>query len=1320
MAQNPILDELRKMSPQQTPEEPAEEAPQDVGTARKLAAMGIRVVSPFAGKLLGLAGGAIGATGGTVAAPGPGTALGALGGYSLGSAVGSGAGEALAEVVEGSPLSASKIGLETVLGGTGIPFISKAKRGLTAIGLGAGTIHAGNVARHLVDGQSIGEAVKPQGWMEWASPVLGGGMAKYVHGAEKAKAAKAGAAAPAPAPAAEPMRDPHPKDVEIILRKLQKKVPLLPKEKEIYTHLDKKVRDSYPKDTYMASDQVRSAVEIANDQEAARLKSIDDQTVANMEAWLAKQKEIKAKNEAAELDKLTKGAKPRKTSIRRSGKDSAGNNVSTTFVTAEDAAAEEAARLAADEKSKGAVPKKTTIRQTETDSQGRQISTTLQTAEDAEKEAARLQAIRDAQDGKVPVVSTSETITAETPEGGKASKTTKFVDPPEENPDGEDISTVERLFKANTPAPPKPAPAAPVKLPDAPQEPSAPETPTAPPKRPEQVQLESLTEDLKKADPGSKRAKDIQKAIKRLNDAGHYLPEEAPKAPPQTETPAPTAPEAPKVASPKEVTAQARGIQAEVSSQIQKELDNLRNGEPGGEHVVITLPSGGTYKIVRSERALQEVLKRLARPGLQNSQVSQNPAVIDPLKKVGVKGEELWTDIAKDKLASAEVPPEAPQTPPKGGLRVGKGKAPATPKEPAVEAPSAPEGAPTEPTAAADTPAPTPKAPEPVTTETPEQPKAAPASKFGSTREERVSKLLEGVPEEQLTPELRQQADELAAAGEAYEAAKAASEADPGNVKLQAAKSAAGGSAQVLNRAFQKIVKGLKPAVAAPEGAPAKGGLKVQPIEEPTSVGSSMDPNKPLLTYQDLVDKYKISLRNLERAVRSKNLEGIRFGRSIRFHPDEVERWLKAGGVSGGRQAGFSTVDAMMRIASAGAGAHVGAQQDQEHPLRGALLGGAAGFVAPSVAKGVYNAATSGNVKENLKKAWEETPNIYRFNLLSAPESLAPNVAAPYGSGVMASIEKLLSGDRRALEVLESYADPQKNFAGLGEAWNEARQRILSNERADMTSGGFGGMTDEALALPGTMMTTSDVAVQNKFKNAGFSDDVSREVTMTSEPYTSFGKAPLNFVRGGGTIAKLMLPFSRTAANIVEQGLERVPGVGIAMEMAKPENMRASKLGMGVKQGMGVGVFLIAKKIGENVDPSNPESVRQAQKWISNMAGQYSMIASAGFAAGQAELAGKNPHETWVENNVGDPSTIAKSILSDFPLPATRAPLDIIDSGIGIATQKPAHPDLPFPSNYLPRAVVPGFVRSAESEQAQAADEFLRRLLGQTSQEEEQ
>jgi hypothetical protein len=382
--------------------------------------------------------------------------------------------------------------------------------------------------------------------------------------------------------------------------------------------------------------------------------------------------------------------------------------------------------------------------------------------------------------------------------------------------------------------------------------------------------------------------------------------------------------------------------------------------------------------------------------------------------------------------------------------------------------------------------------------------------------------------------------------------------------------------------------------------------------------------------------------------------------------------------------------------AGAAVGGVVGAQQDPlgnkpMSALAGGLTGGLMGAALPSlpgVVSGLLKMgaapAALANIEEKisspegLKAAARHIastlPSMQRFNYLFNVHGLTANaIGGPVGSGVMAAVEHILSGDSRGWAVLKQmtptnfgrmYMDSLQEASDLIE--HSAEGTMVG--RADtMGLGEMGGHTatklDHLLSLPGMAMTAGDVTVRKMLVNAGFSEEEARIITLTSEPFTRSG---LSGAHARGWLTSMLFPFKRTPINIAEQGLLRTPGIGFlmhGMEGAPAASLRQQV----VQQGLGAGSGYLGYELGKNM---SPENARVYRRYISNLGGQYSAPVTLGFGLGQAARLG-----------TPDATTVARQVEQALPLPST--------SPIAEWGRLAAHPT----TAAVPRGAYPGIFR---------------------------
>jgi hypothetical protein len=356
-----------------------------------------------------------------------------------------------------------------------------------------------------------------------------------------------------------------------------------------------------------------------------------------------------------------------------------------------------------------------------------------------------------------------------------------------------------------------------------------------------------------------------------------------------------------------------------------------------------------------------------------------------------------------------------------------------------------------------------------------------------------------------------------------------------------------------------------------------------------------------------------------------------------------------------------------------GIGAATGIALDPEHPIAAGATGAFAGALLPSALSKLPAAlskmATTAGQNEVVKEVFKFAPTWQRFSLLADAEGLAANaVAAPWGSGIMASIERAFNGDPRGMTALKLLSDIPSYLKGLKANWQEAAQSI---GRAEGHALGINPTaTEKALSAPGTFMTSGDVTARNILMSAGFSEEEARRFTLTNEPELLKAVADFNKGKKGNPLLDLLFPFRRTPANIWEQGGYRTPIVGEILQRmrAVPDPFKERM----IQQGLGAASGLAAGAASAQMDPVTAKHFR---RFASNLGGMYSLPVSAGVMAGQAYRAGKPVL----------PAAAAATI-QGLPLPAAQPLTDIKNFIFG--TAKGEHP--------LPSGLVPAYLRKTD------------------------
>ena len=381
--------------------------------------------------------------------------------------------------------------------------------------------------------------------------------------------------------------------------------------------------------------------------------------------------------------------------------------------------------------------------------------------------------------------------------------------------------------------------------------------------------------------------------------------------------------------------------------------------------------------------------------------------------------------------------------------------------------------------------------------------------------------------------------------------------------------------------------------------------------------------------------------------------------------PPAVPDWVKE--QTGLAEAGAESPDVLARIrqlaesekgavnpellASLGlgiGGAALGAATDPfDDRFMSAVAGGAVGAVAPAALMKLgaapetlrnlsENISTPEGLKATASKIFNTLPQIQRFNYLADVWGLPANaVVGPYGSAMMGALEHGLAGDPRGWAVMKSM-NPVAFAQEYKGSLEEAAKLIGRAEGRPLSEAANLGET--LLATPGTYMTAGDVAARRFLERAGFSADEARRITLTSEPELPAFKRLANVTKGS-PLLQTLLPFTRTPANIGEQGAERIPGLGFLTQSMReaPDPIRQQL----VQQGLSTAVAGGAGLLGASLDP---EAAKIARRYVSNFGGQYSIPATVGFTAGQAIREGKPVVST----------AALRGVSQSLPLPTTE------------------------------------------------------------------
>lgn len=369
----------------------------------------------------------------------------------------------------------------------------------------------------------------------------------------------------------------------------------------------------------------------------------------------------------------------------------------------------------------------------------------------------------------------------------------------------------------------------------------------------------------------------------------------------------------------------------------------------------------------------------------------------------------------------------------------------------------------------------------------------------------------------------------------------------------------------------------------------------------------------------------------------------------------------------------------------AGGGLTGAALDPFDDPLVSGILGASAGFggakalsllkksgvnlaAEPEIAAAMKDKA---GLKEIAGAAYQLAPHIQRTNYLWSMYGLPANaVAGPWGAGFFGTLTKHLAGDPRAGEAVKEMMNP----VGWFKEWMGARQEaMILVERAlagdPLVRAEVGGdVVDRALRgrgpndpfriymqEPAVAMAAGDLATRRILMRNGFTEAEARTMTLTNEPALPVLQQMMNLKRRAagdkiaGPLFDIALPFLRTPLNVLEQGAQRLPGIGLLLQNSmekhgyKPvTDMKEKMWEQAISSSILFGTYLMGMAI-------PPEQANQYRRFITNAGGQYSLVAGLGFAMGQ----GSQKRNTGPLGSLATPEVI-NSVEWAFPLPTTE------------------------------------------------------------------
>jgi hypothetical protein len=325
-------------------------------------------------------------------------------------------------------------------------------------------------------------------------------------------------------------------------------------------------------------------------------------------------------------------------------------------------------------------------------------------------------------------------------------------------------------------------------------------------------------------------------------------------------------------------------------------------------------------------------------------------------------------------------------------------------------------------------------------------------------------------------------------------------------------------------------------------------------------------------------------------------------------------------------ESGFARPEILAPIAGAGAGAVIGPMIEDDPTvggIGGALHGGLAGLLATPAGRRALIQARYGNM----------------LSYMAVPKSLIGNL-----SGVAAhALERPERAGRIASELFSG-----ETVADVPRQWRSGQFR--ENAPNEATS---------ALNLPGRVMGAGDQVAQGVLRRSGATPDEAEELMLTSMPRSpGLRKLQEGLTAGdwASQLARLAVPFSKTAFNLLERGVERLPGVGgmaSVRQMSNPTDDIARR-----RQILGT----LAGAAGAGIGMSEAGGFLEENPWllpfIAPMAGPYALPTVLGMAGGMAF-----GNDGGADDIVGD---MVGAGISQMPVPEpwTLEPQNILRSNV--------------------------------------------------------
>jgi hypothetical protein len=278
-------------------------------------------------------------------------------------------------------------------------------------------------------------------------------------------------------------------------------------------------------------------------------------------------------------------------------------------------------------------------------------------------------------------------------------------------------------------------------------------------------------------------------------------------------------------------------------------------------------------------------------------------------------------------------------------------------------------------------------------------------------------------------------------------------------------------------------------------------------------------------------------------------------------------------------------------IASTGIGGAVGAATGEtpEERLENGLIGAGLGAVAVPLLAHAYAVG-----------APKAAQNALYTSVLSSPTSVFKAYLGAVGGSIGAAAEKMAAGDVRSGQRILSTLFSPGSVSAFGRALKNPQSATLS------------GMGEQGPNIVGRFFGAGDAVARRAMAAGGITAEEAARFTLSGAPTTPLGKEILGLWNRWFVLRLSSSLFPRVGAQILERGLERLPGVGAAS--VKGLNEGASTATKVARQALGAGAMAGGAALGANEDVPT-----WAKPYLLALSGVYALPAGVGMALGSSK-----------------------------------------------------------------------------------------------------